>query len=113
ADQLNLARKPASTGRVTPVTYLDSSEASQATAWEMSTGSIHGIGNRFMAVNVSPKSATVGFSTPGANALQIASFWIILVLVELGCTELTRMKCGASSLASDRIKPTTACLPML
>jgi hypothetical protein len=37
-----LARKPASTGSVTPVTNRESSQASQATAAEMSLGSSHG-----------------------------------------------------------------------
>jgi hypothetical protein len=46
-----LARKPASTGSVTPVTNRESSQASQATAAEMSLGSSHGIGSRFSAVN--------------------------------------------------------------
>ena len=49
-------------------------------------------------------------SRSGRNALDTASFWIIGVSTLVGCTEFTRIPCGASSLARVRIKPTTPCL---
>jgi hypothetical protein len=41
------------------------------------------------------------------------SLAIIMVFTPVGCTVLTRMLCGASQCANERISPTTPCLAAL
>src|ERR1700724_4530779 len=101
---------PASTGKVTPVTYLASSEARNTTALEMSADSTHGTGSALVALEASANCSGVGFSTPGRKSRYVGTLWIMSVFTLVGCTVLTRMKCGASSSASVRIRPTTPCL---
>jgi hypothetical protein len=101
---------PASTGSVTPVMYRASSDARNSTALETSRGSTHGIGSALSAPMASAYCSAVGFSTPGRNTRMVGSFCTIGVLTPVGCTELTRMECGASSSASVRMSPTTPCL---
>ena len=55
-------------------------------------------------------SSTVGASTLGRKSLSIVSFSNMSVLTVVGCTALTRMPCGASSVARLRMMPTTPCL---
>lgn len=46
----------------------------------------------------------------GRNALRTTSFWISGVSTLVGCTQLTRIPCDATSMARLRINPTTPCL---
>src|ERR1700738_2825984 len=83
---------PAFTGRVTPVTYLASSEARNRTASEMSAGSTHGIGSALRALQASANCSRVGFSTPAERAGTWArsgscrcSRWWGTVLTRMNC----------------------------
>ena len=65
----------------------------------------------FIVRAASANSSLVGArSRSGRKALDTASFWVIGVSTLVGCTECTRMPCGASSLARVRIKPTMPCV---
>lgn len=76
----------------------------------MSAGSTHGTGSACISRETGAKSSRVGLSRSGRNMRNVASFITIGVFTWVGWTELTRMLCGASSIASVRISPTTPCL---
>jgi hypothetical protein len=76
----------------------------------MSAGSTHGTGSACISWEIGAKSSRVGFSRSGRNMRNVASFIAIGVFTWVGWMELTRMLCGASSIASVRISPTTPCL---
>ena len=99
--ELSAVDVPASTGITDPVTYRASSETSQAIAFETSIGSTASTG---MAFSSDPASCGT-FSTISATFPPPA----IGVRTVVGATLLTRMKCGASELAHDRVKPMTPC----
>ena len=63
-----LVKLPASTVIVRPVTYFDSSEARNSTAFAMSSGCTSGVGSRCSDWNPGATSSQVGFSTCGANS---------------------------------------------
>src|ERR1019366_4838755 len=98
-----LAVNPASTGSATPVTYRASSETSQAMALLTSTASLSWTSRRL------PRSPPLDAGA-SANSLATASLITIGVFAPAGCTELTRMLCGASQCAQVRPRPTMACL---
>ena len=62
-----LVKLPASTVIARPVTYFDSSEARNSTAFAMSSGCTSGVGSRCSDWNPGATSSQVGFSTCGAK----------------------------------------------
>jgi len=86
---------PASTGSATAVTYRASSETSQAIALLTSTASMSWTSRRL------PTSAPLEAGAL-ANSSATASLITIGVFAPAGCTELTRMLCGASQCAQVR-----------
>ena len=95
------------------MTYRAASEASQTIALEMSTGSTHGIGSRFISAKPAFTSSRPGFARSGRNDRCSASFWIIGVSTAVGQIALTRMKCSASSQASVSFSASTPALAAL
>jgi hypothetical protein len=82
-------------------------------ALEISSGSTHGIGSRFICRKPSLTSSRPGSLRSGRKARYSASFWIIGVSHAVGQTALTRMKCPASSHARVRVRDRTPDLAAL
>ena len=88
---------PASRTNSEPVTYLAASETKNNTACATSSGSIHGTGSRLPA----DRSAI----SRGLAPSSAASPSFMGVFTPVGWSEMTRILCGASSMAQDLVKP--------
>src|SRR6202000_2951199 len=81
---------PASTGSVTPVMYLASSEARNRIALLMSTGSTQGMSSALSDLNAATADSIVGLGLAGSNRPHTSLFWIMIVFTPVGWTLLTR-----------------------
>jgi hypothetical protein len=79
----------------------------------MSAGSTHGTGSALTVWKIGAADSRLGCGFSGSNRPYVDSFWIMTVLTRVGWMLLTRMRCSANSVPTERMMPTTPCLAVL